>query len=82
MNHFHLQTPYRKTNITGSGNYYFHKISINFLHHINHFINNQYVFVRSAILNVYFIGFAAGSLLTVPIADKIGRKCISIVDLF
>ncbi|PAV70616.1 hypothetical protein WR25_02030 isoform D [Diploscapter pachys] len=35
---------------------------------------NEYNWIWSAILNVYFIGFAAGSLLTVPIADKIGRK--------
>ncbi|GMT22469.1 hypothetical protein PFISCL1PPCAC_13766, partial [Pristionchus fissidentatus] len=33
----------------------------------------------SAVLNIWFIGFAVGSLLAVPIADRIGRKsCLMI----
>ncbi|VDO82795.1 unnamed protein product [Heligmosomoides polygyrus] len=34
-----------------------------------------FTWVWSAVLNVYFIGFIAGSMIAVPLADHIGRKC-------
>uniref|UniRef100_A0A7E4ZRN4 MFS domain-containing protein n=1 Tax=Panagrellus redivivus TaxID=6233 RepID=A0A7E4ZRN4_PANRE len=36
--------------------------------------DDTYTWLWSAILNVWFIGFAGGSLIAVPITDTIGRK--------
>ncbi|GMR60854.1 hypothetical protein PMAYCL1PPCAC_31049, partial [Pristionchus mayeri] len=39
----------------------------------------SFSWIWSAVLNIWFIGFAVGSLLSVPIADRIGRKsCLMI----
>lgn len=40
---------------------------------------SSFSWIWSAVLNIWFIGFAIGSLLSVPIADRIGRKsCLMI----
>ncbi|KAF8372219.1 hypothetical protein PRIPAC_78648 [Pristionchus pacificus] len=40
---------------------------------------SSFSWIWSAILNIWFIGFALGSIISVPIADRIGRKSCLII---
>lgn len=37
--------------------------------------NSEFEWAWSAMLAIYFIGFAAGSVISAGVADRIGRKC-------
>ncbi|CAI4229280.1 unnamed protein product [Auanema sp. JU1783] len=45
--------------------------------------NSRFEWIWSAILNIYFLGFALGSFAAAPISDKVGRKwCLVLGNTF